>query len=232
MLDTVVHPDASGVPLLYGRTPVRQYDQTTCVSTCLLLLAAHGDPVLAAWLADGEEPLRVPLPPEIPPAMIGRNPSAAERLAGAQQRIKDASLRGALGPLRWPGGLGTPPWAAARHARFPGTRYGHRPVDDRGERGVEAMALVGAALGTGAPVIVYVGGSFATGAATAVPRHAVLALPAERGTATIYEPSSGMLYHRRLADLVGRTAPSPEFGNWTHVQWLVRPTRRLSSPPN
>ena len=212
--------------LRYGTTLVAQYDQTTCVSTCLLMLAAHGDLVLARWLVEGRLPedLRLAdVPREIPPAQIGADPTAAQRLAGAQQRIKDASLAHALGPFRWPGALGTPPWAAAREARFPGARYRHLPVDDRGDRGRAAVALVGEALAEGFPVIVYTGGSFATGATTALPRHAVLALPAEPGTVRLYEPSSAMIHHLPLASLAGRTSRSPEFGNWTHMQWLVLP---------
>lgn len=209
-------------PLRYGTTPVAQYDQTTCVSTCLLLLAAHGDPALADWLAEGTVPAGR-LPAEIPPGLIGASPTAAQRLAGAQQRVKDSSLKRSLGPFRWPGSLGTPPWAAARQARHPGARYRHLPVDDRGARGRAAAAMVGDALARGLPVILYTGGAFSSGMQKGVPRHAVLALPAEAGTATLFEPSSAMLYHVSLASLAGRTSPSREFGNWTHMQWLVLP---------
>lgn len=218
------------VRLEYGSTPVVQYDQTTCVSTCLLMLAAAGDPALVAWLEHGTAPAG-PLPPEIPPHLLGAEPTVAQRLAGAQQRIKDASLAHAIGPFRWPGALGTPPWGAARQARFPGVAYGHVPVDDRGEQGLAAAARVGESLARGIPVIIYTGGSLATGAVTAMPRHAVLALPDAPGTCRLYEPSSGLIHHVPLASLAGRTARSPEFGNWTHMQWLVLPKRRLDLHP-
>lgn len=216
-----------------GGALARQTDQTTCGSASLVMLAATGDQVLLDWLETGRLPdgmTREDLPPEVPPAALGREMDAAERFSAAQQRVKTATSSRGLGPLPWPRAFGTPPWTAARHARFPGVRYVSQPVDDRGERGEEMVATILNALGAGYPVLLYTGGTLASGAATAAPRHVVLAVPNEervdaegRPVISIYEPSSGTVVEMPADELRDRESPHPALGNWSNVQWLVRP---------
>ena len=232
-----------------GGAPARQSDPTTCGSTVLLMLAATGDPLLAAWLEDGSIPADLPphrLPPEIPP---GRQaPDAAGRMALAQRYVKERTSARALGPLRWPGALGTPPWTAAREARFPGVRYRAVPVDDASPAGAALLAEVHAATLEGIPVPLYTGGDLAGGLAAAVPRHVVLAVPPppeapHRGhddggdpVLHVYDPSGGRVHQVRTAELLGRTTPHPALGGWTHVCWVLlpRPARASDSlaPPS
>ncbi len=213
-------------PVEIGGARARQVDQTTCGSACLLMLAATGDSRLMEWLETGQyEGAR---PPEVP---AGHYPDAASRIAAAQRQLKHRTGRAALGPIRWPGQFGTPPWTAAREARFPGVRYTHRPVDDRGARGAEMVSLLVNALRAGYPVLVYSGGSIAQGAATAIPRHVVLAVPGSEVRITpegdeiisLYEPSEGLVHEVRAGDLRDRTTPMRALGNWSHVQWLCLP---------
>lgn len=218
----------------FGGVPVRQIDPTSCGSAALLLLAASGDPVLARWLENGQLPADLRLsevPPEIPRAALAQELGAGERIAAAQRRIKARTAAAALGPLRWPDALGTAPWAAAREARFPGVRYVARPVDDRGGRGQELLALVLNALAHGKPVILFTGGELAAGWCTAVPRHVVLAAPPPTPLTdtsgdtllSIYEPTSGRIHQVPARHLVDRTTPSAALGGWAHVQWLALP---------
>lgn len=230
-----VHPAARSAPLRVGDALLRQHDPTTCGSTALLALAALGDPVLARWLEDGTLPDRTiaGLPPEIPPRALTAA-RAAERIRAAQHHIKRRTDARALGPFPWPPWWGTPPWTAAREARFPGVRFVHRPVDDRGEAGRAMLGSVMGALRRGFPVLLFTGGDLGTGITTAVPRHVVLALPEsarpwglappERGLLRIFEPSFGRVHEIEPAGLVDRTAPSLALGGWAHVQWLVLPS--------
>lgn len=205
---------------------VRQVNQTTCGSACLLMLAATGDPRVMEWLETGD--VDGTLPPEVPG---GEFAGAADRIAVAQLHIKRRSLERGLGVARWPDAFGTPPWTAARDARFSGVRYVHRAVDDRGERGVQMTSLLTNALRNGLPVIVYSGGDRKAGAATALPRHVVLAVPGSQPRVTssgrevisLYEPSAGLVHEVCVDDLRARTAPMPALGNWSHVQWLCLP---------
>lgn len=220
--------------VLMGGAVVRQTDPTTCGSTALLMLAASGDPVLARWLEDGTLPdglTIAELPPEIPPAALARPLTAGERIAAAQLRIKERTSVRALGPWRWPSRFGTPPWTAAREARFPGVRYRHRPVDDRGEAGRTMVTLVLNALRSGHPVLLFTGGNVGNGLVKALPRHVVLAVPGRSASVTaagdavipIFDPATGRVYEVVAGDLLDRTTPLPALGGWTHVQWLALP---------
>jgi hypothetical protein len=219
-----------------GGAPARQSDPTTCGSTALLMLAATGDPVLAGWLENGELPADLPphrVPPEIPPGRQATD--AAGRMAAAQQHIKGRTGAHALGPLRWPAALGTPPWTAAREARFPGVRYRGFPVDDASPAGAALIAEVQAATLAGIPVPLYTGGDLGGGLAAAVPRHVVLAVPpphaarhrghddAGNRVLHVYDPSGGRVHQVPLTELLGRTVPHPALGGWTHVCWVLLP---------
>lgn len=226
----VVTPRSARVEL--GGAVVRQTDPTACGSTALLMLAATGDPILVRWLETGV--LDVPvdrLPPEIPPAALARDLTAAERLAVAQDHIRDRTGTEAVGPFPWPRRYGTPPWTAAREARFPGVRYVHRPVDDRGESGRALVAQVLNALSHGYPVLLFTGGHLGQGAVRALPRHVVLAVPhrVPRVTAdgeeviSIFEPGEGFVHEVAACEIVDRETPHRALGNWTHVQWVALP---------
>lgn len=229
--------DAVALPVTIGGVRVRQTDRTTCGSTVLLMLAATGDPVLARWLEDGTLPADLPrrqVPPEIPdPLPVGGG--VAERLAAAQHRVKSRTSRRGIGSLAWPPALGTPPWTAAREARFPGVTYRHLPLDDAGDAGRDLLASARRATLAGVPVPLYTGGNVETGLTTAVPRHVVLAVPPPRDAPHrgydgagapvlhLYEPARGLVHRVRLADLLARRTPHPALGGWTHVVWALLP---------
>ncbi len=190
------------------------------------MLAATGDPKLMEWLETGQH--AGARPPEVPE---GYYPDAASRIAAAQRHLKRRTSSQAIGPFGWPDRLGTPPWTAAREARFPGVRYTHRAVDDRGAGGEQMTNLLVNALRAGYPVLVYSGGTTTQGAATALPRHVVLAVPGAEVRITaagdevisLYEPSEGLVHEVRASDLRDRTTPMRALGNWSHVQWLCLP---------
>ncbi|GAA4417262.1 hypothetical protein GCM10023169_13160 [Georgenia halophila] len=235
-------------PVVLGGVRVTQTDGTTCGSTVLLMLAATGDPVLARWLETGELAEDLPahrIPPEIPRAPgpgldVARLASTADRLTAAQQHIQRRTSARALRLLPWPPALGTPPWTAAREARFPGVRYQHLPLDDAAAATAPLLAAAHEATLGGTPVPLYAGGDLGRGVTTAVPRHVVLAVPpparaknrgydgAGNPVLHLYEPAGGDVHQVPVADLLGRTAPHAALGHWTHVCWLLLP--RTSRP--
>ncbi len=229
-------------PLSLGGARARQTDGTTCGSSVLGLLAASGDPVLSLWLVAG-------LRPGEPPGERdhGRGRGAAERFRTLQRVVKARTNRRALGPFAWPDAIGTPPWGAARVARYADVRYVDRVVGD----GVLGSPLVAAALTSaarGVPVPLFTGGDLGRGVATAVPRHVVLLTAADpaapddpaggvaragdaRGPRRcwVYEPSSGTVHRLAAHDLVaGATdaAARRALGGWPHVCWALLPAGR------
>ncbi|MEE6280555.1 hypothetical protein [Georgenia sp. MJ170] len=218
--------DREGFPVLLGGAPARQVDETTCGSAVLVMLAATGDPVLAEWLETGRAPQGT-VPPEIPhDSLAGLD--AAGRFAAAQRQVKHRTGHRALGPLPWPASLGTPPWTAAREARFPGVRYRVRPFDDAADDARTVLALVVASTHRGHPVPLFTGGDLRGGLAHAVPRHVVLAVPPPPGAGepevlNLYEPGRGEVYRVPVSALLGRTTPHPALGGWTHVTVALLP---------
>ena len=178
----VAHPlgGARPGPLRLGGAPARQTDPTTCGSAVLALLAAQGDPVLALWLTTGRLVAGY-LPPELQamPAAHVTATDPAVRFGGLQRVVKRATNHRALGPLPWPAGLGTPPWGAARAARFGGVPgWTHVLVDDADPALVDAVLdRADVALAAGVPVPLFTGGDLGGGPAAAVPRHVVLLVP-------------------------------------------------------
>lgn len=227
-----VPPAAAPVTLRDG-TRVRQGSQTTCGPTALLMLAATGDPALATWLETGELPAG-PRPPEVPADAVDE-PDTAARLRAAQEHLHAAVTHRALGPLPWPRSLGTPPWTAARVARFPGVRYRSVPVNDAARQAAHVLAGVHAATMAGVPVPLYTGGDLRQGLAAAVPRHVVLAVPPpadaphrgrDRAGARVlhlFDPATGVVGQVRASELLGRTEPHRALGGWTHVCWALLP---------
>lgn len=245
-----LRPGPDGV-LRLGRDPARQTSETTCGSASLILLAAAGDPVLATWLVTGRTLGVRPAAGVLPDVAWGVGPgpgpgpaqgvgegvpaSAGERFAALQAAMLRATSRRAVGPLPWPSRFGTPPWTAARQARFPGVRYGHRPVDDADAAAMaRLLTWVRSAVGRGVPVPLYTGGDARHGLGTAIPRHVILAVPPPRpvgeaatGAAgagvSLYEPGTARVYSVSDADLIARTTPLDAFGRWAHLCWAVLP---------
>jgi hypothetical protein len=216
-LDRDAPPPAVGrprplrLPTVDGSGPVaRQVDQSTCGSAVLAMLLLAGDPgrtlELARW-PDG--------------------PAAG--FAALQRAVMARTNRGPLGLPLWPDALGTPPWGAARAARYGAVRYAHRVVGGSAGTGVLTAAV--AAASTGVPVPLFSGGDLRRGMAAAVPRHVVLLTAVRDRTARLYEPSSGGLHAVPEAAILAagsgdpgsRAALSAALGGWPHVVWALLP---------
>ncbi len=207
----VGRPRALRLPAAGAAAPAaRQVDETTCGSAVIALLLLAGDPRRALALARWSG-------------------GAAAGFAALQRSVRARTNRGLLGLPVWPDALGTPPWGAARVARYGPVRYAHRVVGGR-----RAPAVVGAALAAaraGVPVPLFSGGDLDGGAAAAVPRHVVLLTAVGDGTARLYEPSSGRLHavpERVLLDpgeatAAHRAALVDALGGWPHVVWALLP---------
>lgn len=209
---------------------VTQIDDRTCGAAVLVVLAAAGDRVLAAWLTSGVRVGRV-----TPPLLRGltrqelRAGSVGERLALAQRAAFAQARRGALAGGDWPAAWGIPPWGLARVARFRDVTYTHAVVHDRDVADTRAvLAAVRGATRLGIPVPLYTGGDLGPGGsvAAAVPRHVVLALP-YRGRddrLRIYEPGTGRVFAVVGDSLLARVRRRGALGGWSHLMWAVLPT--------
>ncbi|MFF3062974.1 hypothetical protein ACFVQ3_00310 [Oerskovia sp. NPDC057915] len=245
-------PDARfGEPLVLGSARAVQVDGTTCGSAVLAVLAAAGDPVVGLWLVAGADVSRGASAHVVTEGEVDATARELEtssgRFAALQRLLQARTTHAALGPLPWPTGLGTPPWTAARDARYADVRYTHRIVAGEGTTDrVLASALRSAAAGV--PVPLYTGGDVGTGWSTAVPRHVVLlagvsgpqeprtdaAAPFGGRSCSVYEPSSGTLHRLRVADLLAGVGEDGEpgrgvrraLGGWSHVTWAVVPAGR------
>ena len=241
----------TGRTVRWGTAAARQVDGTTCGAAVLGLLAAAGDPDLALWLVTGRlrEDARPPelagldLPrpadPHDPDAPAwfrtpdGRAVHAAAtgpEAAGARWGLLQAVLhrrstaRAVAGVLPWPRALGTPPWGAARLARFPGVRYRSVLVDDTRTPEVDdLLARVDDALDRGVPVPLYSGGDLSGGIGAAVPRHVVLAVGRDDDGYRVYEPGAGAVLALPRAALREPDGPVPALGHWTHLAWALLP---------
>jgi hypothetical protein len=224
-----LHP-ASGTDVLrLGTAAARQTDGTTCGSSVLAMLAAAGDPTLAYWLVTGRA-LAGYRPPELDG--VGDAAGPAVRFGDLQEALKGRSnARAVLGLLPWPAVLGTPPWGAARVARFPGVAYRSVLVDDTrpGELAV-VLARAARALDHGVPVPVYAGGDLARGLATAIPRHVVLLTARTADGYTVYEPSTGRVLALTTDEVTSGDGPVAALGGWPHVCWALLPVRSAAAP--
>lgn len=209
----------------------RQVNGTTCGSAVLTMLAALGDPSLATWLATGR--LATDPDDQRPPELAGANLGAlavladapvSRRFAAVQRVYQRRTTSHALLGLPWPSALGTPPWGAARAARFPGVVFGHHPLDDA-DRAALAAVLdgVGRAVDAGVPVPLYSGGDTARGWGTAVPRHVVLAVSRAGDGLRIFEPGRGRMVTATRAALLAGQGPQPALGGWPHLVWVLPP---------
>lgn len=205
----------------------RQTDGTTCGSAVLVMTAALGDPVLAAWLASGRLADGAARPPELaeaPPSALRALSGApsAQRFAVLQRVVKRrTNARALLGVAPWPAALGTPPWGAARVARFPGVRYRSVVVDDTDRPHIErVLELIGSAVAVGVPIPLYSGGDSSMGWSTAVPRHVVLAVGGDDERLDVWEPSVGRRHQVTRAELLAG-AGQRALGGWPHLVWAL-----------
>ncbi|WP_147795878.1 hypothetical protein [Cellulomonas sp. Y8] len=242
----------AGRTVRWGTAAARQVDGTTCGAAVLALLAAAGDPRLALWLVTGRLPegsrppelagLDLPEPADphhpdaptwfrTPDGRVVHASATGEEAAAARWGLLQAALhrrstaRGLLGVLPWPRSLGTPPWGAARLARFPGVRYRSVLVDDTRTAEVDdLLARVDHALDRGIPVPLYSGGDLSGGLGAAVPRHVVLAVGRSGDGYRVYEPGAGAVLPLPRAALRSPSGPVPALGHWTHLAWALLPT--------
>lgn len=243
----------AGRTVRWGTAAARQVDGTTCGAAVLGMLAAAGDPVLATWLVTGE--LCAPVPPELAGLDLPAPPSphdpdapdwfrspggavvhgaatpgqaSAQRWGLLQAALHRRSTRRAvLGVLPWPRSLGTPPWGAARVARFPGATYRSVLVDDtRPDEVDDLLARVDAALDRGVPVPLYAGGDTSGGLGAALPRHVVLAVARTGDSYRVYEPGAGRVLGVTRATLRSPSGPVAALGHWSHLAWALLPVPR------
>lgn len=210
-----------------GEGRATQADPTTCGSAALVVLATAGDPSLARWLAtgtlEGERPAELAwLAQSDAERAAQENPRA--RFIALQLAVKQASLRHGLGVLPWPGALGTPPWGAARVARFGEVRYTHRlVVDSRAEQSGPVLDHAVAMARSGYPVLLYTGGDTRAGVGAAVPRHVVVLASPDGKRLETYEPGSGRMHSVTSEDMAHGGVPRAAYGGWSHVTWAVLP---------
>ncbi|MFL6142533.1 MAG: hypothetical protein ACJ72N_11800 [Labedaea sp.] len=140
---------------------VRQYEDTTCGTTSLIVTRAEADPVYALALTDGD---------------------FAANFAAERATVHDRTN------VVWPERFGTSPagmaaWLNA-HAAALGTGYRWELVDDTDPRAISAvLRQVVTAADSGHPVPILLGGP--------VPRHYVLVIGHSGGDVLLYEPTGG-----------------------------------------
>ena len=140
---------------------VRQYEDTTCGTTCLIVTHAEADPLYALSLTEGD---------------------FGARFKAERDRVHDETN------LIWPEAFGTSPagmadYLTARSAVL-GTGYTWNLVDDTDHREISAtMREVLTAADRGHPVPMLVGGP--------LPRHYVLVVGHSAGDVLLYEPTGG-----------------------------------------
>jgi hypothetical protein len=140
---------------------VRQYEDTTCGTTSLIVTHAEADPLYALSLTEDD---------------------FAARFKAERDRVHDETN------LLWPEAFGTSPKGMAGYltarSGVLGTEYGWHLVDDTNQRDISAaMREVVTSADRGHPVPVLVGGQ--------VPRHYVLVVGHSGGDVLIYEPTGG-----------------------------------------
>lgn len=223
-----LRPGRGSRHLVWGTQVAVQTDATTCGSAVVVMVNAAGDPSLALWLATGRL-----LPGHVPPEVRalrrirpGALPASAQgRFAALQLVTKAVTSERALGPLRWPPSLGTPPWGAARALRFDGVRFRAEMVDDADREGTALqLARAAGALAAGLPVPLYTGGDLGGGLSHAVPRHVVLLTGfSSPDRFSVYEPGHGLSTAISRSEILARGGPHRALGGWSHAAWIVLP---------
>ena len=230
--DVVRSPVGGGAgPVLLGKVPATQVDQTTCGAAVMAMMLMMGDPLVAAWVMTGRS-FGGYLPPEVVGAvgLDGEVRTIEQRWNGLQRVLHTAVTRRALGVAPWPRSLGTPPWGVARVTRFAGVAFRGVVVDDaHADTVTAAVAHASAALRDGIPVPIYTSGDSRLGLDTVVPRHVVLLVGRTESGFLVYEPGSGRVVPLAEARLYGPGPREAAYGNWTRAVWLIlpRPARTL-----
>lgn len=157
---SLIDRGGTGAQLRLG-VDVRQYEDTTCGTTTLIVTHAEADPLYALSLTEGD---------------------FAARFKAERDRVHAETN------VIWPEKFGTSPRGMAGYlnARAPvlGTEYRWHLVDDTNHREISAtMREVVTAADRGHPVPMLVGGP--------VPRHYVLVVGHSGGDVLIYEPTGG-----------------------------------------
>ncbi|WP_436498959.1 hypothetical protein [Actinokineospora sp. HUAS TT18] len=176
--------------------PVKQFDQTTCGTTALIVARAETDPLYSLSLTEGD------------PQKFG------ERFADEQARMHDATN------TVWPEAIGTSPMAMADwmsdNSGQPGVKYDWHPVDDTSQGGMTAAYRdVVTAVDAGRPVPLMVGGDDVT-------RHYVLAVGHSGGDLLIYDPGRGTTVRVPESDFMNGNLGRGGSG-WNRVHGVVTP---------
>lgn len=173
---------------------VRQYDDTTCGSTVIMLARAMNDPIYALSLTTDLDGNRLD------------GNAFHERIKAEEQRIHDSTN------TLWPQRLGTTPWGLTGELNSYGVQYNWRAVDDTsaGSVGTALDAAVGA-VDAGHTVPVLIGDGY--------PKHYVLLIGHEGGELVFYNPSGEVT---RVSEADFRDGRMSALG-YRHVQAVVTP---------
>jgi hypothetical protein len=173
---------------------VKQFDDTTCGSTVILMARAMNDPIYALTLTTDHHGNR-----------LGGD-AFHERIKAEERRIHDSTNR------VWPQRLGTTPWGLTGELNSYGTQYHWRAVDDTiaGSVGTALEAAVGA-VDAGHTVPVLIGDGY--------PKHYVLLIGHEGGELVFYNPSGEVA---RVSEADFRDGNMSALG-YRHVQAVVTP---------
>lgn len=181
---------------------VRQYEDTTCGTTSLIIARAESDPLYALSLTDGD---------------------FEENFKAERDRVHEWTNTHRLPgqTTHWPQGLGTlPPDMAAymnEHSGATGVEYDWRMVDDTNQRDVSADlrdSLTAADQGTPVPMLV-------ANQNPADGMHYVLVVGHEGGNVLIYEPTDGETISVPESDFLN--GDLSDSAGYDHVQSVVVP---------
>ena len=173
---------------------VRQFEETTCGTTVLIVARAEADPLYALSMTGGDD--------------------FAARFAAERDQVHDDTN------AIWPKALGTTPMGMVDylndHADATGAHYDWHVVDDTDQRGISAtMRDVVGAVDGGHPVPLVVGDG--------IPRHYVLVVGHSGDDMLVYEPGGGATVRVPEADFMnGKLGDGG--GGWPNVQAVVTPT--------
>ena len=197
---SLLDPAESG-PVDYRGYRVRQYDDTSCGSTSIVVAHALIDPMYALMLTTGGHPGTAD--------EAGR--AFLARLRAEEQRVHHATN------LLWPRLVGTPPWGLRDLLNQPamalGGQYRWTVTEEWVSGSVRAVVRQAlAAVAQGYPVPVLIG--------DAIPRHYVLLVHYDTAGALFFEPTSGEV--RRVSAVSLRGLDFHVLG-YPHLHGLIVP---------
>jgi hypothetical protein len=181
---SLVAPGYPG-PVHYRGYLVRQYDDTSCGSTSIVVAHAMADPIYSFLLTTGGHPDTADETGE----------RFLARLKAEEHRMHRATN------LLWPAVIGTPPWGLRdqmnEQAMGIGGQYRWMVTEEWVTGPVDAVVRQAlAAVDDGYPVPVLIG--------DAIPRHYVLLVHYDTAGALFYEPTSGAIKRVAAAALARR----------------------------